>query len=75
MALNEKPKSDAEWARKVEKRLRRLENPRFVRLGNWMVSVSPVTGDLVADHIPTGRRDTLAAAEPESVKNEKVGRG
>ncbi|WP_156119414.1 hypothetical protein [Corynebacterium humireducens] len=70
MSLHTSPTSDAEWARRVEKRLTALENPRSIRMGNWMVSVSPVTGDLVADHIPTGRRDTLAAAEPRTVDKE-----
>lgn len=64
MALHDRPKSDAEWARQVERRLRRLERPRSLRMGNWVVSVSPVTGALVADHIPTGRRATLADAAP-----------
>ena len=71
MALHDRPKSDAEWARKVERRLRRLENPRSMRMGNWMVSVSPVTGNLVADHIPTGRRATLAAAEPPTRNSDE----
>lgn len=64
MSLHSKPTNDAEWARTIEKRLAALENPRSIRLGNWMVSVSPISGDLIADHIPTGRRDTLAQAQP-----------
>jgi len=34
-------------------------------MGNWMISVSDVSGSLVADHIPTGRRTILADAEPK----------
>lgn len=71
MSLHSSPTNDAEWARKVEQRLRALEQPRSIRMGNWMVSVSPVTGNLVADHIPTGRRDTLAEAEPRTPDKEK----
>lgn len=64
MSLNQKPTTNAEWARQVERRLKALENPRSIRMGNWMISVSPITGNLIADHIPTGRRDTIADAEP-----------
>lgn len=64
MALNSRPTNDAEWARDVDRRLRALENPRSMKMGNWVLSVSPITGDLVADHIPTGRRETLANAIP-----------
>lgn len=71
MALGRKPTTDAEWARSVERRLRHLENPRALRMGNWMISVSPVSGDLIADHIPTGRRVTLAAAEPETAYDKE----
>lgn len=65
MTLNGRPTTDAQWAREVEKRLRALERPRMVTLGPWQVSVSPISGDLVADHIPTGRRRVIAAAEPD----------
>lgn len=64
MAAGRTPRNDAEWARRVEKRLKALESPRTVRLGNWVVSVSDISGSLVADHIPTGRRNILADAEP-----------
>lgn len=70
MALHDKAHNDAEWARRVEQRLLDLEHPRSVRLGNWMVSVSQETGNLVADHIPTGRRDVLAAARPLEKQGE-----
>ncbi|MDO4610953.1 MAG: hypothetical protein Q4B41_09920 [Corynebacterium sp.] len=60
-----RPLSDAEWAREVERRLRALEHGRMVTLGRWCVHESPVSGDLVADHVPTGRRIVVAAAEPE----------
>lgn len=64
MATGRTPRNDAEWARRVERRLKALESPRSVRLGNWVVSVSDISGSLVADHIPTGRRNILADAEP-----------
>lgn len=69
-----RPLTDAQWARSIEARLAALETPRQVVLGPWVVSVSPVSGDLVADHVPTGRRDVLAAAEPRS-QYEMDGKG
>lgn len=60
-----KPRNDAEWARSIDRRLKALESPRSIRMGNWMISVSDVSGSLVADHIPTGRRTILADAEPK----------
>ena len=63
--LDSTPSGDAAWARKVDRRLRQLENPRQVTIGQWCLSVSPISGNLVADHIPTGRRTYLAAAEPK----------
>lgn len=70
MALNDKPRNSAEWARQVERRLRALEAPRSVRLGSWNVSVSPVSGSLVADHIPTGARSIIADASAETIGKE-----
>lgn len=66
MSLGSSPRSDAGWARDVERRLRQLETPRSVRMGPWMISVSPISGDLVADHIPSGSREVIAAAKPET---------
>lgn len=63
MSYGRRPKTDAEWAREVERRLSRLENPRSVRMGDWQISVSPVSGNLVADYVPTGRRVTLAVGQ------------
>ncbi|MDO5730771.1 hypothetical protein [Corynebacterium sphenisci] len=65
MSGQRNPTTDAEWARQVDRRLRALERTRLVTLGRWCVHESPVSGDLVADHIPTGRRIVIAAAEPE----------
>lgn len=70
MPLNANPTNAAEWARHIESRLRALENPRSIRLGNWLLSVSPNTGDLVADHIPTGRRIAIAEAEARAYYKE-----
>ena len=51
--------SDAEWARRVEKRLARLEDPRVLRVGSWALSAG-AGGELWADHATTGRRVRLA---------------
>lgn len=65
MTLNRRPTTDAQWARDIDRRLRALESPRMITIGAWAISVSPISGDLVADHIPTGRRHVVAASEPD----------
>lgn len=61
--------SDAEWARRVERRLARLEDPRVLRVGSWALSAG-AGGELWADHATTGRRVRLAGPwESSSVKN------
>lgn len=61
--------SDAEWARRVEKRLARLEDPRVLRVGSWCLSAG-AGGELWADHATTGRRVRLAGPwESSSAKN------
>lgn len=71
MTLDRTPTNDAEWARAVERRLRRLEHPRQVILGTWSLHVSEHSGDLVADHIPTGRRIVVANADEKHKKAEE----
>lgn len=71
MSLHTTPHTDAEWARSVEQRLARLEAPRTIRMGPWVISVSPVSGDLIADHIPTGRRTSIAVSMPEERRKER----
>lgn len=70
MSLHGSPHNDQQLIRDLDRRIRALENPRSIKLGMWMVSVSPVTGDLVADHIPSGRREQLAAGEPFTTYKE-----
>lgn len=70
MTLDRTPTTDAQWARAVERRLRRLETPSRVTLGTWDIHVSTITGDLIADHVPTGRRITIAAAEPHTPEEQ-----
>ncbi|WNM68785.1 hypothetical protein SEA_SOOS_55 [Gordonia phage Soos] len=60
--LGSRPQDDAEWARQVEKRLRALEYPTAIRMGEWTVHVGQF-GDLVADNTTTNRRYTLASGD------------
>lgn len=52
------PRTDAEWAREVERRFKALENPTTIRLGEWVIQV--VDGELVAT--APGRSVALTAA-------------
>lgn len=60
--LGSRPADDSEWARQVEKRLRALEYPSAIRMGEWTVHVGQF-GDLVADNTTTNRRYVLASGD------------
>lgn len=40
------PRTDAEWARDIQRRLEALEDSTSVRIGDWVLNV--VNGDLIA---------------------------
>ena len=46
--LGRRPNSDAEWSRRVDERLRRLEQASTSRHGQWVLAEDPVTGKLQA---------------------------
>lgn len=46
--LGRRPNNDPEWARRVEDRLRRLEQSSTARLGEWVIKPDPVTRKLQA---------------------------
>ncbi len=48
------PKNDQEWARNTEKRLVAAENPSSMRVGEWVLSTSADTGNLIASHVDGG---------------------
>ena len=52
------PRTDAEWARDIQRRVEQLEDSTSVRIGDWVLNV--VNGDLVAT--TTGTRVVLGAA-------------
>lgn len=58
------PKNDQEWARNVEKRQRQLEHPTSQRVGDWVLSTHPDTGDLIASNVNGG--SIILAAKPEA---------
>ena len=42
-------RSDAEWARSVERRLQQIERPTILRVGGWTLSET-VNHGLIAEH-------------------------
>ncbi|AWY03746.1 minor tail protein [Mycobacterium phage Mortcellus] len=64
------PRTDAEWARSVEQRLRALSQPRTARVGPWVLS--NVNGNLTATK-PGSTLTLDGTAEPVSV--DLTGRG
>lgn len=65
--MTNRPRNDAEWARQVERRLRRLES----RLHPWQVEKG-ANGDLVAYNVATGQRTVIAelAIDDQPVKED-----
>lgn len=60
---NVKPaKNDAELARNFDRRIGAAENPTAVRMGQWVMSTSPDTGNLIASHVDGG--STVIAVPP-----------
>ncbi|MFG3617482.1 hypothetical protein [Nocardia sp. NPDC047654] len=57
------PKNDAEWARNTERRLAQTEHPSSARVGNWVLSTHPDTGDLIASNVNGG--SLILAEQPE----------
>ncbi len=53
-------KTDAEWARAVQRRIEQLEHPTAQRIGKWVLS-SGTGGALLASHVDGG---TIVVAEP-----------
>ncbi|QFP94647.1 minor tail protein [Mycobacterium phage LilMcDreamy] len=48
LAPGRAPRSDDEWATEINDRLRRLENPRTLRVGPWTILNDPLSGNLKA---------------------------
>lgn len=61
------PKDDAEWARNTEKRLNAAENPTAVRVGEWVLSTDPETGNLIGSHVDGGSK--ILATKPAASEN------
>lgn len=61
------PKNDAEWARNTEKRLNAAENTTSIRVGEWVLSTSADTGNLIASHVDGG--SVVLAVKPAASAN------
>ena len=55
------PRTDAEWAREIQRRLEVLESATTVRIGQWVLSVS--NGDLIAS-TASGTQVIIGEAQP-----------
>lgn len=66
-AKTKPPKNDQEWARNTQKRLEAVENPTSTRVGEWVLSTSPDTGNLIASHVDGG--SVVLAVKPAASQN------
>lgn len=67
-------RSDADWARSVEERLEDGQTSPVVRMGDWVLSTDPDTGNLIASHIGGGGK-TVAVVPPPGVDPDSVDSG
>ncbi|AHZ95290.1 minor tail protein [Mycobacterium phage Manad] len=64
------PTTDGELARQFHERIRRLENPRSVRVGPWVIATDPITGDLKASR--PGQTLMLGGDQPVEVVEQSL---
>lgn len=57
------PKDDAEWARNTQRRIEQVENPASTRIGAWVLSTDPESGNLIASNVNGGA--VVLANQPE----------
>lgn len=60
-------KNNQEWARNTEARLGAAENPTSTRVGDWVFSTQPGTGNLLASHIDGG--SVVLAGKPSALSS------
>jgi hypothetical protein len=75
------PQTDEEWARNTQRRIEQVEHPASTRIGAWVLSTNPDTGDLIASHVeggavrlaspPTGEAADSVAIEWSNMKVER----
>lgn len=66
-AKTKPPKNDQEWARNTQKRLEAVENPTSTRVGEWVLSTDPESGNLIASHVDGG--SVVLAVKPAASQN------
>lgn len=57
------PKNDEEWARNTQRRIEQVENPSSTRIGAWVLSTDPESGNLIASNVNGGA--VVLANQPE----------
>lgn len=65
------PRNDAEWARSIVRRIENLERPSALRAGDWVITTSPDTGNLIASHV-TGGSVVLSNTPPSGQDPDAV---
>lgn len=60
-------KNNAEQVRNMVRRTEQLENPTSTRMGDWVISTQPDTGNLLASHVDGG--SVVLAAKPASAES------
>lgn len=69
------PKNNQEWARNQQRRTEQLENPTATRMGDWVLSTQPGTGNLQASHVDGGSVVLAGKPEPSADADTVVGAG
>lgn len=65
------PRNDRELMRDFDRRIDALEHPASVRVGQWVLSTSPDTGNLIASH-GDGGSVVLAEVPPSTQEPDEV---
>lgn len=55
------PRNNQEWSRNTEKRLNQAEHPASSRIGAWVLSTDPASGNLIASYVNGG---SVVVVEP-----------
>ena len=56
------PQTDEEWARNTQRRIEQVEHPASTRIGAWVLSTDPESGNLIASNVNGGA--VVLANEP-----------
>lgn len=66
------PQNNAEWARNTQKRLDQVEHPASSRIGQWVLSTEPDTGNLIASFVNGGSIILASPPDPGTSPDDVV---